>query len=398
MNHKFTDSFDKFLLELNEGIKQKEMIVFCGAGISRHSGLPLANDLVGAILAKLGVLPEEIETITNSGLPFEAFIETLRENSDPNKIFDIFNLGEPNTNHFLLAKLAKAGYISTICTTNFDLLMEKAFDSEGLIREYDYRVLYKEEDLDRIDWDDNTIRLIKIHGSVEDKDNMAITLGQVASQVLSRQRQSVIENIFSKGPHRSVLVLGYSCSDVFDISPQLETIKKNHKEVIFVDHHEDKHTVKDLAGKQQKNPFRHFADSKWVLSNTDELVRAVWEEFRFSEREYVSPKSALKKTAWQKYVEQWFLATEEKYTKGNKYNITGRLLFKVSEFKRALDSFERALSIAREIGDKRNEGSWLGSQGNAYHGLGDYQKAIGSFKQALSTLSPLLAQLRQFAL
>ena len=121
MRHKNTDSFDRFLLELNTGIKQKEIIFFCGAGISRHSGLPLANDLVQAILAKLDILPEEIETITNSGLPFEAFIETLIDNSEPNQIIEIFDLGKPNTNHFLLAKLAKAGYVTTIFTTNFDL-------------------------------------------------------------------------------------------------------------------------------------------------------------------------------------------------------------------------------------------------------------------------------------
>ena len=70
----------------------------------------------------------------------------------------------------------------------------------------------------------------------------------------------------------------------------------------------------------------------------------------------------------------------------------------LGDYQKAIDNYAQALSIAREIGDKRTEGSWLGSQGNAYHGLGDYQKAIGSFKQALSTLSPLLSQLRQFAL
>ncbi|MFQ5628842.1 MAG: SIR2 family protein [bacterium] len=298
--------FKKFLHELNEGIKCKKTVVFCGAGISRSSGLPIVTELVPYILEKLGVTKAETETIMNAGLPFEAFIETLRENSDPNKIFDIFDLGEPNTNHFLLAKLAKAGYVTTICTTNFDRLIEKAFDAEGLVWGEHFRVFYKEDDLDSIDWQEKTIRLVKIHGSVEDRENMAITLGQVASQVLSSQRQGVIEHLFSTGAHKNVLVLGYSCSDVFDISPQVEAVRENHKKVVFVDHHRDqprrmffqrgKHTIKDLTDKEQKNPFRHFDDSKWVIFDTDELVKAVW-NFCLIEKEFAFIEPAIKRTA-----------------------------------------------------------------------------------------------------
>ena len=107
-------------------------------------------------------------------------------------------------------------------------------------------------------------------------------------------------------------------------------------------------------------------------------------EFCFSEKEYVSPKSFINRTAWQKCVELWYLETEEKYSKGNKYNIAGQIFLMISEFKSAIDSFKQALSIAREIGDKQKEGIWLGSLGNAYQNLGDYQKAIDNYEQALS--------------
>ena len=217
-------SIDAILLELKESITVKQTVVFCGAGISRHSGLPLANELVRYVLEMLNVLKEQTETIINSNLPFEAFIETLREASDIDRILDIFHLGIPNTNHILLAKLAKAKYLKTICTTNFDQLIERALQSEGLVKGEDFQVFYKEDDFSHIDWDDDKIHLIKIHGSVEDKDNMAVTLQQVAKQELSAQRMRVIEHIFSKGADQNVLVLGYSCSDVFDISPQIKAI------------------------------------------------------------------------------------------------------------------------------------------------------------------------------
>jgi tetratricopeptide (TPR) repeat protein len=316
----------------------------------------------------------------NSNLPFEAFMETLRENSDVDKIFDIFDIGEPNTNHILLAKLAKAGYITTICTTNFDCLIEKAFDREGLAREKDYQVYYKEADLERIQWDEHLIQLIKIHGSMEDKDNMAITLKQVASQVLSIQRQKVIEHIFSGGPHQQVLIMGYSCSDVFDLSPQIEALGKNKKKVLLIDHRSNESVVKDLTEKQGKNPFRHFENSRWVIYNTDNVVKALWNSYI---AEKIPSQPAIDKTTWQKYVEAWASETEEKRTKGNKYHIAGQIFARVSEFEKAIRYFEQALDIAREIGHKQGEGSSLGVLGIAYRSLGEYDKAIDYFEQAL---------------
>jgi tetratricopeptide (TPR) repeat protein/NAD-dependent SIR2 family protein deacetylase len=377
------DSIDAFLRKLVQSIKAKETVVFCGAGISRHSGLPIVNELVPYILGKLGVTPEETQTIMNSNLPFEAFMETLRSNSDVDKIFDIFNLGEPNTNHILLAKLAKAGFVTTICTTNFDCLIEKAFDSEGLVSGRDYQVYYKETDFERIQWNDHPIHLIKIHGSVEDKDNMAITLKQVSSQVFSSQRQKVIEHIFSSGLHGQVLIMGYSCSDVFDLSLHIEAVGKNGKKVLLIDHHKNESAIKDLTEKQGKNPFRHFGESRWILYNTDNVVKAIWESC-FAQEEYILPQSVINKAVWEKYVHTWSSEMEEKYSEASKYSIAGQIFYKISEFKNAIRYFEQALRITRKIGDKQKEGSWLGNLGNAYRSLGDYRKAIDYYEEALT--------------
>ncbi len=374
---------DTFVRHLSRSMKARETVVFCGAGISRHSGLPIVQDLEPYILKKLDVTQKDAEIITNSNLPFEAFMETLGRSSDPGKIFDIFDLGEPNTNHVLLAKLARVGYVTTVCTTNFDRLIERAFDCEGLVREDDYRVYYKEDDLGRIDWQDDTIRLIKIHGSVEDKDNMAIMLRQVASQVLSSQRKEVIDHIFCEGPHKHVLVLGYSCSDVFDISLQIEAIRENHKKVLFVDHgrgHE--RVVKDLVDRKVKNPFQHFGGGKWILFDTDELVKALW-EFCLPKEEYIFLESAIGETAWQKCVNEWFSETEVEYSGANKHNITGLVLSAISEFENALKCYGRALGIARESGHKQAEGGSLGNIGLVYSILGKPDEALKYQQQAL---------------
>ncbi|MBN1934142.1 MAG: tetratricopeptide repeat protein, partial [Anaerolineae bacterium] len=44
--------------------------------------------------------------------------------------------------------------------------------------------------------------------------------------------------------------------------------------------------------------------------------------------------------------------------------------------------YQAALTIAREIGDRRGEGSDLGNLGNAYRNLGQVEKAIECMSQA----------------
>ncbi|HAX77728.1 MAG TPA: Fis family transcriptional regulator [Cyanobacteria bacterium UBA11372] len=55
-----------------------------------------------------------------------------------------------------------------------------------------------------------------------------------------------------------------------------------------------------------------------------------------------------------------------------------------SQFRAALQSWEQALAIYREIKDRQGEGRSLGNLGNAYYSLGDYQKAIGYSQQVLN--------------
>jgi tetratricopeptide (TPR) repeat protein len=55
----------------------------------------------------------------------------------------------------------------------------------------------------------------------------------------------------------------------------------------------------------------------------------------------------------------------------------------LGDAKKAIEYYEQALKIAREIGDRRNEGIWLGNLGLAYYHLGDAKKAIEYYEQAL---------------
>ncbi|WP_242046078.1 MULTISPECIES: tetratricopeptide repeat protein [Calothrix] len=57
--------------------------------------------------------------------------------------------------------------------------------------------------------------------------------------------------------------------------------------------------------------------------------------------------------------------------------------YQTSQLKAALQSWEQALSIYREIKDRQGEGWALGNLGLAYNSFGDYPKAIDYHQQSL---------------
>lgn len=52
-------------------------------------------------------------------------------------------------------------------------------------------------------------------------------------------------------------------------------------------------------------------------------------------------------------------------------------------FKQAIEFYQRALSTAKEIGDKQSEEIAYHYLGNAYHSLNDFKKEIENHQQAL---------------
>ena len=51
--------------------------------------------------------------------------------------------------------------------------------------------------------------------------------------------------------------------------------------------------------------------------------------------------------------------------------------------RRAIEYYEQALVISREIGDRRGEGTASGQPGHAYAALGEVRRAIEYYEQAL---------------
>jgi tetratricopeptide (TPR) repeat protein len=382
-------SYQAFIEQQIKLIVSGETAVFCGAGISLNSGLPLANDIVREILINLRLSDSEIKLIVNSNLPFEAFMETLMQGCNIKPLLDIFNCRQPNTNHILLAKLVKHKYLKVICTTNFDQLLEISLTNEGLIKGKDYDVLYRDDDFSTIEMHNNKTLIIKLHGSIDDTDSIAITLQQVARKSLALNRGRILNNLFSVGRHTNVMIIGYSCSGVFDISPHIESITTDHKYVTLFDHHPTPHNngrkegeIENITVKDDKNPFKHFMRGKRLFVNTDNIVKDIWE--RCLDDKYSFAKLNYNHLSWKQHIAECILNVNNSYDKWVAYFIIGQMFHKISEFNKSIEYHDKALRIAAEVGNKKAEGMLLGHLGHDYDSLGEYRKAKYCYERSLA--------------
>jgi len=369
-----------YIADIGWAIKERNLTLFCGAGISKNSGLPLANELKKYILGKLPLNQKDVDEVMNSTLPFEVFMKSISESTDIFKILNMFADGQPNINHILVARLAKMGYLNTIFTTNFDLLIEKALESEGLKENVDYQRYYDEEHFSSVDLENSGdgVRIFKIHGTIDDIDSIRTTLEAVASKTLSDKRWKIVRYLFSTGRHKKVLILGYSTSDEFDITPQIQSIKDNRKEIFFVKHGKEEE-IEDINENDFKNPFKEFPGSR-IKCDTDKFIKELWgllgatvgEECRLSKPEI----------EWRRYVDNWAKETEV-YKGFHKYFTAASIFASISDYSRSCGFYEKSLEAAKAVGCKLRESTCYIGLGNNYLSLGDFKSVIEYFKKAL---------------
>ncbi len=370
------------LRETVNTIQRKKTAIFCGAGISFHSGLPLANDILKEILYKIDVEETQTNLILNSSLPFEAFIETIKEETDIDDLLEIFNSGKSNTNHKFIAKLVASGYISIILTTNFDVLIEEALAEEHFYKDKHYQIFSNEEEFGRINWHDNKVKLIKIHGCVSNKEMMAITMQSVANETYCANKNSVIKYFFSKEINEAIIILGYSCSDLFDLSPQIELINANESNVLLVEHWWTPNghvAIESLPKAIFKNPFKHFSDSKRLKIDTDTFVKTMWQQLHTFPYEFIRyPISD-----WKSKINSWLLKAIEAGTIGAKHHLSARLFYGIGQFELAINSYKKGIEIAYLLQERFNVCSELGNMALTLNALSRFDEALKCLKISL---------------
>ncbi len=211
-----------------------ELVFLCGAGISvsAPSMLPSVNNFIFTTLQECKADEEAVrkvnDRISHMNVRFEGLIDEIRKYSDATlKIGDIFASKSYNKVHSFLSYAIKQG--ANVITTNFDNCIENSDLEWFTANTVNKRIIYKGDDLE-LTIDNITGTLLKVHGSHpllnKDKQELVITLTSLAKTndgffFLPHWRQTLLDILKGK----VLIVMGYSCSDDFDIVPLLEVAK-----------------------------------------------------------------------------------------------------------------------------------------------------------------------------
>lgn len=225
-----------------------DLAVLAGAGISMDapSNLPGAEQFLSGLFGAISALPGQVsyakieKACTRGQLRFERIIAVMQNYFDLDlTIVDVFGLcRNPGYAHRLLFDMMQRG--CTVCTTNFDSLIELAGKKSGCdvyqaIAEDDYATVSPEPSL------------YKLHGSChrlagdafeDTKETVCATLEAVGRQGQNFSRSPNKRHFFTETlKNKDMLVVGYSGGDDFDIMPLLEAVPSEQK-ITWVEHTE----------------------------------------------------------------------------------------------------------------------------------------------------------------
>ena len=98
--------------------------------------------------------------------------------------------------------------------------------------------------------------------------------------------------------------------------------------------------------------------------------------------------------ALEAYQQAWAIAKEidDRLEQGNSLNNIGRVYQFLDRYPEALESYQQALDVFRDLGERKWEGGVLGNLGGLYRLLGQYTQALDSYKQALEIYRSLGAR------
>ena len=178
---------------------ERGVVVFCGAGVSMVAPACLPSwwqmnaEVVHALTRQ--IVPfcgaeraddwaRQINSRRQSGRfppEFQAEIIARHYGAGYFKVLECLDGNEPNVVHFALAALARSGYVRAVVTSNFDRLLEVAFEKSGVSLDVCYSTAHfarLEDELEAPSPASSRCRLLKLHGSVEDHRTLVDTLAQ----------------------------------------------------------------------------------------------------------------------------------------------------------------------------------------------------------------------------
>ncbi|EOR27983.1 hypothetical protein A500_01250 [Clostridium sartagoforme AAU1] len=202
-------------------VRDKNVVLWVGAGFSKVAGFPLGNGTIELI--KKQCTKQELKRLEGiNSLPdfAEKFVKLRRERTDLiNILEDIFRVEITESMVKYHKKLTNIPQIDTIITTNYDELLEVGYGKSNV------RIIRKDTDISSIRND--KIKIYKIHSDFDNRDDIVITRTDYTNFFRDKIYSIMWSHIKTILSQKTVLFIGYDLGDqnvdslVFDIIDNL---------------------------------------------------------------------------------------------------------------------------------------------------------------------------------
>lgn len=252
--------------DLITDINAGNVLFFVGAGISYNSGAPMVGSIYHELAVALGIESVEFKDLIGNA-PFESVMAIwLMDDSIGPHFSKLFSQRVPTQTHYYLARQLSQRNAQVIATTNFDQLIEIAYN-EITGRNLQISLPNSAQKIASAEQS-----LIKLHGCIsQDINTLGVTINAVASSLNRENIKRTLGHLIK--PRTRFVFMGYSGSDIFDIIPALKELLGDENYIYRVVHaHEGIFYSRPLS-----EPFEVFNGIELVC-NTDELIQAIWRE------------------------------------------------------------------------------------------------------------------------
>lgn len=416
-----------FFGSLNDVINLKEKTSFLiGAGISIDppSSLPSARELSKYLLNEY-IPSEELDKIMNHpNSRYELMVEKIQNLIDHElRFLDYLDMVvQPNLNHIFLTQAAQMG--SFLITTNFDYLLEYACkyyqktkntaEFLPIILKEDFLTYQNIEALKKT----NKIPIIKIHGSKRDISKNINTSDSLITTLSSFGRDKPKDELFSIETYKkalindimkncSLIVIGYSGNDDFDITPLLRDIKEL-KKLIWIEHAPemgDKIQIEQIenamARTDQQGPNLSRLDQQLIgikaipynnglqifkiKARTNILVQKLIQDYDFDSR--LPEKNQKNDTIIQKIpFDEWMSKNKTDLKLSMKYLLAGHIYYDIYQLQDAFRCIQKAEQMFADEKDTTSQVNALKLAGNIYRIKGWAEESFQCFNYAMSLL------------
>nr|MDO8109791.1 tetratricopeptide repeat protein [Candidatus Sigynarchaeota archaeon] len=352
--------------------EKNTFLVGAGCSMDKPSCMPSGRSMLGNLVKFMCPATEVDNILKMDNLRYEGVVEEFRNQFDKElKLITFFEACErPNIQHFFLADALKRGHF--LLTTNFDFLIELALMNSGVPKDNIVPVITKKDfetfnDPSRL-FAQGKIGVYKVHGSTRNfitgeatRDSLIATLQAFGSNKVGLSvfqvesfKQALFTNITSQ---RSLIVMGYSGGDDFDVIPTLKVLT-GLKNVIWLNFVLDDGglekvyeiivepgpagditgTKQILAEMKQQNRAEHVY---WVEVNTSRAVETLLQE-----KPRLHPNNFTINTL--QWMQEMFPAPSDWY----KFHVAYILYLKLGHYQDALRCAEAMLPLAKDTSEK----------------------------------------------